>query len=72
MVYRIMWGAKPALVFANVTSFLVFVVHSMFGFGFFRFAFWRVDLEISFPYDMVLVPIIELLILVVILFKPKS
>ena len=69
MVYRIMWGAKQALVSANVTSFLVFVVQSMFGFGVFRFALCRVGLQILFPYDMIVLLIIELLIRVVILFK---
>jgi membrane protease YdiL (CAAX protease family) len=67
MENQIKWGAKPAVVSAIVISIIVFIVHSMFGFGIFRFSSWRIDLGISFPYYMVVVPIVEVLILVVVL-----
>ena len=67
----VMWGAKPAVASAIVISFIVFAVHSMFGFGVFQSSSWRLDLKLIFPSYMIVVPIVEMLILLVILVFAK-
>ena len=61
------WGAKIAVAAALVITVTAFIVHSIFGFGIFRFTSWHIELFSPFTRYMIVVPIIEVLILAEIL-----
>jgi hypothetical protein len=61
------WGAKLALAYSLATIAVVIIVHSTFGFGIFQSTPWHIQLDLPFPADFVVGPIVETSLLTMVL-----
>jgi membrane protease YdiL (CAAX protease family) len=61
------WGAKLALAYSLAATAVVIIVHSIFGFGIFQSTPWHIQLDLPFPSDFVVGPILEASLLTMVL-----
>ena len=63
MVNRSKWGAKLAMVYSIAAIGVVLIVYRIFGFGIFQSTSWHIQLNLPFPADFVVGPIVEVILL---------
>ncbi len=61
------WGAKLALAYSLAATAVVIIVHSIFGFGIFQSTPWHIHLDLPFPADFLVGPIVETILLTMVL-----